>query len=200
MESSTKALIPGLISAVLTSLVGTGLLSAFLLDSDQSKSEMFMTIDNKHNKTILEIKNVGETTLTNYSVFIESPQIVEKILNNFSTTEIFLPIQNITLRNGESSDINKPYLEIKIPQIVKNDGSVILIDLFINDITSLDTNKIRLNGVYDQGSTKGSINSENYFKNIISLLGLIGIAVSIFAIIFFFMMRIDIKNLLKKKV
>ena len=89
MDSSTKALIPGLASAVLTSLLGTGLLFTFLFNINQSKSEMIMTIDNKHNKGILEIKNVGENTLTNFSLFFESPQIVEKIVNNFSTTDIF---------------------------------------------------------------------------------------------------------------
>ena len=32
-----------------------------------------MTIDNKHNKGILEIKNIGENTLTNFSLFFQSP-------------------------------------------------------------------------------------------------------------------------------
>lgn len=206
LENSVIVIVSSIVPALITALLGTGLISNLFLDTDTSKALIFLTIDNKNNKTILEIKNIGETTLTNFSLFFESPQMIDKILNNYSTTTIFIPIKNnIILQNGESLDIANLFIEFKIPQISKGDGSVILIDLFTNNLQNFDTKKVKINGVYDQGSSKGFISNDysiltslvnyDYFKYKYPLLSevlKILISISVFILIFIVVIIISI--------
>jgi hypothetical protein len=101
----------------------------------------------------INITNSGNAPATNLSAIVNAfPVNIVNITNKFSTTDIILPqFNNTVLRPGVTQTINHSLLEIQIPKLIHGMGSIVELEVFIDNLIGQG----RVYAVYDQGSDQG---------------------------------------------
>lgn len=162
---------------IIVAVIGlSGILIPILYQSYNSffleKPFLDITIKPKNDTAEIKIKNIGFSYANNIELFIYSEEIINRIINTFSTVDVSLIDlhKNITkvLNLNESVPVNDRFLKLEIPELKQGGGSFVTLMTIGNEtlIPKDNEDKYQVYATFKQGSIRGELEKNLLNKQI----------------------------------